>query len=63
MSQNLKPATTNTKSPTVHMTSFNGGAERGRCMQLDQNGDVVHADEKQVKHMVKTMQAWLDRSL
>lgn len=50
----------------VHMTSFFGGTERGRCLQVSQlrrdavRGEAVQMTEQQVREAIQIMQAWLE---
>mgnify|MGYP000223840652 CR=1 FL=1 len=59
MSKNLNSSVSQ-NSAKVRITSFAGGENRGRCLQVAQNWeDVVHMDRTQVEQTVATMQQWL----
>jgi hypothetical protein len=59
MSKNLKTAKSKNNAD-VNFTSFSGGVNRGRCLQVSQNWeDVVQMDRKQVEKAVAIMSKWL----
>ena len=74
MSTELETIEEHNTSPAVHATSFFGGRERGRCVQLTQShrnsndGLAIHGipaqmltlNEKQAWHLIAVLREWLD---
>ena len=62
MSQNLRDNLSEVNE-TVLTTSFSGGKERGRCLQIHQmNSVVVMMTKEQVVEQVAIMTEWLSNS-
>jgi hypothetical protein len=58
--ENKMGGPTNYLEAKLFLTAFNGGKERGQCVQVTPQSEYVQLDKDGVKDLINTLQEWVD---